>query len=182
MFRNSRTKELFLVLRISALAAVASVIAPAVEFGRDVQPLLADRCFACHGPDAAQRQAGLRLDIRSAALAPTASGRVPIQPGDPDGSEVLRRASSPDPVLRMPPAYMGHQPLAPEDLALLRRWIEEGAEYQTGPSSLRPSRSAPRHPHRIGRGQPWTRLCSPVWVQSDSLRPQKPPMPSGSAG
>ena len=131
MFRNSRTKELFLVLRISALAAVASVIAPAVEFGRDVQPLLADRCFACHGPDAAQRQAGLRLDIRSAALAPTASGRVPIQPGDPDGSEVLRRASSPDPVLRMPPAYMGHQPLAPEDLALLRRWIEEGAEYQT---------------------------------------------------
>ena len=142
MLRHSHRRELFLALRVGALAALASVIAPAVEFGRDVQPLLADRCFACHGPDAAQRQAGLRLDIRSAALAPTASGRVPIQPGDPDGSEVLRRASSSDPVLRMPPAYMGHQPLAPEDLETLRAWIEAGAEYQTHWAFVPPERPA----------------------------------------
>ena len=142
MLRNSCSKELLLVLRMGVLAALASAIAPAVEFGRDIQPLLADRCFSCHGPDAAQRQAGLRLDIRSAALAPTASGRVPIQPGDPDASEVFRRASSSDPVLRMPPAYMGHQPLAPEDLESLRRWIEDGAEYRTHWAFVPPDRPA----------------------------------------
>ena len=142
MIRDSQSQELLQALRIGVLAALASVAASAVDFGRDIQPLLADRCFACHGPDAAQRQAGLRLDIRAAALAPSASGRTPIRPGNPGESEVLRRTASADPLLRMPPAYMGHQPLAPEDLEILRRWIEAGAEYKTHWAFVPPNQPA----------------------------------------
>ena len=142
VIRDSQSQELLQALRIGVLAALASVAASAVDFGRDIQPLLADRCFACHGPDAAQRQAGLRLDIRAAALAPSASGRTPIRPGNPDESEVLRRTASADPVLRMPPAHMGHQPLAPEDLEILRRWIEAGAEYKTHWAFVSPNQPA----------------------------------------
>ena len=104
--------------------------AASVDFGREVQPILSDRCFACHGPDEAQRQAGLRLDLRDAAVAPTQSGRVPVRPGDPDGSELLRRVMSIDPATRMPPAYMGHSPLDADEVDALRRWIEGGAEYE----------------------------------------------------
>ncbi len=120
----------------------ASVLAASIDFGRDVQPLLSDRCFACHGPDEAQRQAGLRLDRPEAALAPTASGRVPVQPGNPDASELLRRVESGDPSTRMPPAYMGHAPLEPSEVAILREWIEQGAEYATHWAFAAPRRPA----------------------------------------
>lgn len=106
MLRKWARQRTLGVARLSVLLALAVASAEAVDFGRDVQPLLSDRCFSCHGPDAAQRQAGLRLDLRASAVAPTASGRTPIRPGDPSASEVLRRVESADPVLRMPPAYI----------------------------------------------------------------------------
>ncbi len=121
--------------RLAAFAALAAAWLPGpldaapVDFGRDVQPLLSDRCFACHGPDEAQRQAGLRLDDRVAATAPSASGRVAVSPGDPAASELLRRVESEDPATRMPPAYLGHVPLEPGEVSILRSWIERGAEY-----------------------------------------------------
>ena len=114
--------SLFLLWPVGAAASV--------DFGREVQPILSDRCFACHGPDEAQRQAGLRLDVRDAAVAPAQSGRVPVRPGDPGGSELLRRVTSVDPATRMPPAYMGHSPLDANEVDALRRWIEGGAEYE----------------------------------------------------
>ena len=118
-------------LVLAASAASAVLPAASVDFGREVQPLLSDRCFACHGPDEAQRQAGLRLDLRDAAVTPSGSGRLPITPGNPDASELLRRVESADPTIRMPPAYMGHSPLDPSEVAILQRWIEQGAEYST---------------------------------------------------
>ncbi len=116
---------------LAGLAAVAPILCAgaSVEFGRDVQPLLSDRCFACHGPDAAQRQADLRLDQRTAAITPGLSGRAPIVPGDPAASELMRRVAAPDPVRRMPPAYAGHAPLEASEIEILRQWIEQGAEY-----------------------------------------------------
>ena len=122
-----------LVLLLSAGTALIPVqpVSAAVDFGREIQPLLSDRCFACHGPDEAQRQAGLRLDLRDEALGASASGRVPIDPGRPDSSELLRRVESQDAATRMPPAYMGHAALEPAEVAVLRRWISEGAEYST---------------------------------------------------
>jgi len=124
-------------------AAVLSTLSAAtIDFGRQVRPLLADRCFSCHGPDAAQRQAGLRLDNRDAATVPTASGRTPIKPGSPDSSELLLRVSSTNPATRMPPAYLGHDPLDPSDVEVLRHWISEGAEYQTHWAFEPPARPA----------------------------------------
>ena len=126
-----------------------------VDFGRDVQPLLADRCFACHGPDEAQRQAGLRLDMRSTAVVPAVSGRVPLAPGDPDASEVLRRVSAADPATRMPPAYMGHDPLEASEIDTLRRWIEGGAGYEVHWAFNPPQRS------------PLPKVSNPGWQRQD---------------
>ena len=132
------------ILWLASLAVTVSSMSmgASVEFGRDVQPLLSDRCFACHGPDAAQRQAGLRLDLREAAVAPGMSGRVPITPGDSAASELIQRVASEDPARRMPPAYAGHAPLEAEEVEILRLWIEGGAEYSTHWAFVPPERKA----------------------------------------
>ena len=75
-------------------------------------------------------------------MIPSGSGRVPIAPGDPDASELLRRVASADPAIRMPPAYMGHSALDPSEVAILQRWIEEGAEYSAHWAFRSPRRPA----------------------------------------
>lgn len=100
--------------------------APRVEFSRDVQPLFAKHCLLCHGTD--QAEAGLRLDSHEAATRKLDSGKQAIMPGKPDASELLRRVSSRDPELRMPPEG---DPLSDAQIAQLRRWIAEGAVFET---------------------------------------------------
>lgn len=102
---------------------------PAVDFARDVQPILAQHCYACHGPDAATRQADLRLDQREGAFGETASGTVPVSPGEVSHSELYRRLVSSDPDVRMPPPDAEHQPSLSQ-IATLRRWIEAGAPWE----------------------------------------------------
>ena len=98
-----------------------------VRFGREVLPILSARCFACHGPDEAQRQAGLRLDLEQDAKSPHAGG-IPILAGDVAGSTLWQRINSSDPELVMPPPE-AHGELKPEQRDVLRRWIEEGAVW-----------------------------------------------------
>ena len=74
-----------------------------VNFNRDVRPILSGHCFPCHGPDAQSRKAGLRLDIREAALLPAKSEAVPIVPGDPAASELIERITAANENERMPP-------------------------------------------------------------------------------
>jgi hypothetical protein len=100
-----------------------------VAFARDVRPILADKCFSCHGPDASQRKGKLRLDNRRDATAAAASGSPAIVPGKLEDSELYRRITSDDPEERMPPAKSG-KPLTPAEIARLKTWIEQGAEYQ----------------------------------------------------
>jgi len=100
-----------------------------VDFQRDVRPILAGKCFTCHGPDEAARQADLRLDEATNALADR-GGFPAIEPGDHRKSEVWKRLVSDDADLRMPPAD-GHQPLTPEQVDTLARWIDQGAKYET---------------------------------------------------
>ncbi len=100
-----------------------------VRYGRDIRPLLSDRCFRCHGPDAATREAGLRLDQREAAIGGRESGAA-IVPFDPAASELLRRIAHADPDERMPPPSSGKPALGPQEVALLQRWILEGAVYE----------------------------------------------------
>ena len=125
----------------AGMLAVAAAPA-AVEFNRQIRPILSDRCFACHGPDAANRKAGLRLDTESGVLATQADNRRAVVPGQPDSSELVRRISSGNPVLRMPPEYLGHAKLTDSEISLFRRWIEEGAKWQRHWSFLPPQRPA----------------------------------------
>src|SRR5690349_15951408 len=76
---------------------------PSISFNRDIRPILSDKCFACHGPDAAKRQAELRLDLRDIAIKPAESGEVAIVPGKAAASELLRRVTATDDSVLMPP-------------------------------------------------------------------------------
>ena len=98
-----------------------------VDFGRDVRPILSDRCFACHGPDAKTRKAGLRLDTQDGSQARLEGGRFAIVPGDSKASEILRRVSAHGKE-RMPPEGSG-EALTANEVATLRAWIDAGAEY-----------------------------------------------------
>ncbi len=101
-----------------------------VRYGRDVRPILSDRCFLCHGPDREKQQADLRLDLREGAVAARGDHGPAIVPGDPGASELWRRIESHDPEEVMPPADSTKKPLSAEERAIVRRWIEEGAEYE----------------------------------------------------
>ncbi|MCA9132486.1 MAG: PSD1 domain-containing protein [Planctomycetales bacterium] len=97
-----------------------------VRYARDIQPLLARRCFICHGPDMAE--AGLRLDVAEQAMATLDSGSRAIVPRQPGRSELLGRVTSDDDSLRMPPEGPA---LTAAEVALLQRWIDSGAAYDT---------------------------------------------------
>ena len=104
------------------------VIAAEIDFARDIRPLLSDNCFACHGPDAKQRKADLRLDTRDGALADH-DGVSAIVPGKPGESELMRRIMTTDEDDLMPPPDSGKE-LNDADRALLRQWITDGAKYE----------------------------------------------------
>ncbi len=100
-----------------------------VKFNRDIRPIMSDTCFHCHGPDAKSRKGGLRLDIREEALKAGKSGEIPIVPGRPDESEIIRRIFTHDEDDRMPPEE-AHKPLTPEQQEMFKRWVAEGATYE----------------------------------------------------
>ncbi|HUF63698.1 MAG TPA: DUF1553 domain-containing protein [Verrucomicrobiales bacterium] len=104
-----------------------------LRFNRDIRPILSDRCFACHGPDDGARKAGLRLDLAEEATREVegdATGRRYIFPGAPERSEILRRISSHDPEERMPPPEAKLE-VSGEETERLRRWIAEGASFES---------------------------------------------------
>ncbi len=106
-------------------AAIAAEVS--IDFNHDIRPILAENCFQCHGPDAAQRKAGLRLDTEAGA--PGGFGeRAVVVPGKPLASELIRRIRHPDPEERMPPP--AKKPLAAAEIRRLVRWVEEGAPWQ----------------------------------------------------
>jgi hypothetical protein len=110
----------------------------AVDFSSDIRPLLSDQSFLCHGPDAATRQGGLRLDLQQDAIDSGA-----IVPGSPDASLLWERINSEDPDLVMPPPSSG-KAITVEQRLLLRQWIEEGAVYDAHWAFIPPVR--PRVP------------------------------------
>jgi hypothetical protein len=112
----------------SALAA-ASAVPAHPEFNRDVRPILADKCFPCHGPDKKARKAELRLDLRDEVTSPAESGETPIVPGKADESEVVKRIFTSDADELMPPAD-SHKSLTPDQKEVLKRWVADGAKYQ----------------------------------------------------
>jgi len=100
-----------------------------VEFNRDIRPIFSDTCFACHGPDENKVKGKLRLDSLDAARKGGKSGEPAILPGHPEKSQVMKRLLTKDADDHMPPAEF-HKVLSPDQIALVERWIKEGAEYQ----------------------------------------------------
>ena len=111
------------------LSMTAVTAAERVQFNRDIRPIFSDTCFACHGPDENKIKGGLRLDSLEAARKGGKSGEAAIIPGKPDASEVMKRLRTDDADDHMPPAEF-HKVLTKDQIALVERWIKEGAEYQ----------------------------------------------------
>src|SRR5215217_6542343 len=101
---------------------------PSLSFNRDVQPILAENCYACHGADPGSRKAGLRLDRAEHAFKPLEKGGPAIVPFKAEESPLVQRIESKDEKKRMPPPE-AHKTLESEQVARLRQWIAEGAEY-----------------------------------------------------
>ena len=114
----------------------------AVQFNRDIRPILSENCYACHGPDEAKRMTSLRLDTERGAALALSGGRNAIVPGDPGSSELYIRVSTPDEARRMPPAAMGHDRLSDREIDLLRQWIADGARWEGHWAFLPPRRPA----------------------------------------
>jgi hypothetical protein len=139
---------IFFVLPICAFAAWKLVAIPPsepsgeVDFNADIQPLIAAKCFACHGPDESKRKAELRLDTKEGLLGGAGKTGVVI-PGKPDESELFRRITAASADERMPPTEFAKQ-LSESERALFRRWIEQGAQWR-GHWAFRPI-SRPKPP------------------------------------
>ena len=119
-----KTKLLDSTLLLAAVftTSVADAADPS-SYAREIRPLLAAKCLACHGPDDEHREADLRLDDRESAIESAA-----LEPGKPDESELIRRILSDDPDEQMPPPDSGES-LSDAEKQLLQKWVREGAEY-----------------------------------------------------
>src|SRR5580692_1338435 len=122
-----------------ALLALSQLEAAGVEFNRDVRPIFSDKCYVCHGPDAAAKHVPFRLDSEAAAKAELSGGKHAIVAGDPDASEIIQRVTAAKPALRMPPVVSGLK-LSDAEIDTLRQWIAQGAEWQKHWSLIPPVR------------------------------------------
>ena len=109
-----------------------------VQFNRDIRPILSENCFYCHGQDPKHREADLRLDIRDEATR-VSNNVAAIVPGKPEESEMILRLLSKEEDELMPPPK-AHKNVTPEQIALLKRWISEGAGYEKHWSFIPPAR------------------------------------------
>jgi hypothetical protein len=123
-------------MKLLALLGVASVTiyGQQIDFNRQIRPILSDRCFTCHGPDATHRQAGIRFDVEGGAKSAWVAGHA-------EQSELIRRVTAGDSD-RMPPESSGKPMLTAREVELLRSWIAQGAKWQPFWSFIPPQRPA----------------------------------------
>lgn len=122
-----------------------------IAFNRDVRPILSNYCFQCHGPDEKQRKAGLRLDLKDGAFADL-DGHQAIVAGKPEESALLQRVRGTEPTKIMPPRKTGKK-VKPEEVAILERWIKQGAPFERHWSYEKPTRA----PIPVFRDSRWSR-------------------------
>jgi hypothetical protein len=114
-----------------------------VSYNFDIRPILSDKCFACHGPDAKKREAGLRLDVAESAYGKLKEGKgFAIFPGKPEQSEVYKRITSLDPTYQMPTPESHLGLLNESEVGLVKKWIEQGARYEQHWAFAAPRKSA----------------------------------------
>jgi hypothetical protein len=146
---------LAVALSMSVVACNRQQIARRLDFNQDVQPILASRCFSCHGPDPEMRKAGLRLDLAEWAMKKRDGRRDAIVPGHPEKSELVKRIESKDPHYLMPQTALGEaKPMSAYEIAVLTEWIKQGAVYRPHWAFEVPTR--PALPRDIG-SDPWVK-------------------------
>ncbi len=116
-----------LVITLALPGAFGAEASSSLNYDRDVRPILSENCFPCHGQDSKKRMAGLRLDSMEGATADR-GGHAALAPGKPEASALYQRITAEQPARRMPPAYSNRK-LTAQQIALLKRWIEEGGHY-----------------------------------------------------
>ena len=139
MLWTTSKRRLRYILFIALVLPGCLHFASEIQFNRDIRPILSDNCFACHGPDAAHRKAGLRLDTFSGARADL-DGISAVVPGEPIKSELIARITANKPKDRMPPPETGKQ-LSEADKKKLHDWIAQGAIYEAHWAYRSPKRS-----------------------------------------
>jgi len=137
--RQPFTRLSFLFLLTFAIASTAAAENTNVSFTRDIRPILADRCFACHGPDTKSREADLRLDV---ATGDDGAHAAAIEPGSAEDSELWLRITSTDDDTRMPPPDAHVMPLNDREQQLIRDWINAGAPYESFWAFQKPEKPA----------------------------------------
>ncbi|HMF75080.1 MAG TPA: DUF1549 domain-containing protein, partial [Bryobacteraceae bacterium] len=162
---------LVLTLQVAGLAQAQK---PLVNYGRDVRPILSENCFQCHGQDDSKRMAGLRLDSFEGATADR-NGHAALVPGKPEASLLYQRITAESKSRRMPPMF-ANKTLAPEQIAILKRWIEEGGNYTKHWAFVPPVRPAVPE-----SGDPWVRRPVDGFVlqrlRAEGLRPSSEATP-----
>ena len=127
-----RTLLPFLTIATGVALSLAAQTPPRpaapIDFQREIRPILSDNCFQCHGPDSGTRMAGLRLDLKDTVFEVRPHG-APVVPRNPAASLLYQRISAPIPARRMPPES-SHKSLTAQQIALLKRWIEQGAPWK----------------------------------------------------
>ena len=118
-----------LALPLTSLATTDSTKERPVNFSQDISPIFSKHCLECHGPDANQRKAGLRLDLYDTAISPRNSKPAAILPGNSTESLLVQRITSKNPDERMPPSGNGTM-LSEVEIETLKTWIDQGASYQ----------------------------------------------------
>ena len=130
-----------------------------LDFNQDVQPILASNCFSCHGPDPGARKASLRLDLEESAFKKRPGKPDAIVPGHPEQSELIRRIEDKDPHQLMPQSPLGEaRPMKPEEIAVLKRWVQEGAHYRPHWAFDKPVKALP--PQK--KDAAWTTPADPI--------------------
>ena len=175
--RSSRRKEaqtsLCLVTAFFFIYLTCPIpAAETISFNRDIRPLLADRCFSCHGPDSASRKAGLRLDREQSAKAAN-DGMTPIVPGNPAASAIIRRMTHSDRDELMPPPESKIS-MSDAEIALLRTWIEQGAQWERHWAFIAPTKSG------IASNKPakWIDHFIQRRLEKEGLNPSPPANPA----
>ncbi|MEZ0327494.1 MAG: PSD1 and planctomycete cytochrome C domain-containing protein [Fimbriimonas sp.] len=160
----------------SSSPAIAEPRAPqakALNFNRDVKPILSENCFKCHGPDAAVVMGDLRLDVPESATKDR-NGKKAIWPGKPDQSLLLQRVSAHDDGMRMPPMNSGLKPLTEQQIATLRQWIASGGKYEEHWSLVAPKLMAiPKVSNKLWAANPIDSFVM-ARFEKEGLKPEPP--------
>jgi hypothetical protein len=146
-------------LCLASFISLNSARAQSIDFRKQIQPILSEHCWQCHGVDESTREGNLRLDIRESAIAGGESSKLAIVAGKASESEMVHRILSDDPDQVMPPPSL-QKPLTKEQIELLQRWIDQGAQYDKHWAFIPPTRSEvdlsqPIHGRKVNHAIDW---------------------------